>query len=181
MFAPSVLLFAWLAVDVTALPVREERSTAIWFEPQLRFHAFGTGRADVLGSDMSALPLGLEVGHRVGRVALVSLTLARLPIQDGAQTLGSAGVRVYLRPGLVAPYAAAVIGAVSKDVPDAGRTDTSPFVMLGPGLEVATRNGFSLTTDFLIGPENQGDGPDRSWTTSWHLSGFYRLGLGYRF
>ncbi len=180
MLAPIVLL-AWLATDTTALPVRERLATAIWFEPQLRFHALGTGRADALGADMSALPLGVEVGHRVGRSALVSVSLAELPIQDGAQTLASVGARVYLGAGTVAAYAAAVVGFVHEEIPDSTRTETNPFAMVGPGLEVAALNGLSLTTDFLVGPENRGDGPDRSWSTSWHLSGFFRLGLGFRF
>jgi hypothetical protein len=177
---PPLIVFAVLAADVPP-PVREDLATAVWVEPQLRFHALGTGRADAFGSDVSALPLGLEVGHRVARLAFVSVSLAHLPVNDGAQTLASAGVRVYWGAGTLAPYAAAVVGFVKEQIPDANRTDTNPFAMVGPGLELATRTGFSLTTDFAIGAENRGDGPERSWASSWHLSAFYRLGLGWRF
>ncbi|HVX93939.1 MAG TPA: hypothetical protein VHK47_03420 [Polyangia bacterium] len=180
MFVPGVLVaFALVSADLDRPPVREELATGAWFEPLLRFHAIGSGRADVLGSDASPLPLGIEVGHRVGP-AFVSVSLADLPI-DARQTLAAAGVRVYHGTGLAATYLAAQVGAIRERIREGSPLVVNPFAMLGPGLELALRGGFSATADFLIGAENRGDGPERSWTSSWHLSGLFRLGVGARF
>jgi hypothetical protein len=181
MVVGTLALVAWLAVDVPMDLVRTERPTAVWFEPQLRFHAFGSGRADVFGSDMSALPFGLEAGHQLGRAAFVSVAVARLPISDGGQSLVSVGGRWYLARSLISPYAIATVGVTHEDRDEGHDPTTNPFAMIGPGVEAAWRNGICLTTDFQIGPENLADGPSRSWSSSWHLSGFYRVGLGYRF
>jgi hypothetical protein len=181
MFIPAALLaFALVSADVDRPPVREELATGAWFEPLLRFHGIGSGRADVLGSDASTLPLGVEVGHRVGP-AFVSVALADLPIEEVRQTLAAAGVRVYHGTGPAAAYLAAQVGAIRERIREGSLFVVNPFAMLGPGLELATRGGFSATADFLIGAENRGDGPERSWTSSWHLSGLFRLGVGARF
>jgi hypothetical protein len=166
--------------EVQRLPVREERATGVWFEPLLRFHAIGSGRADILGSDASPLPLGLEVGRRVGP-AFVSVSLADLPVDEVRQTLAAVGVRVYHGTGPAATYLAAQVGAIRERIREGSPFTVNPFAMVGPGLELAMRGGFSATADFLIGAENRGDGPERSWTSSWHVSGLFRLGVGARF
>jgi hypothetical protein len=167
-------------VEVERRPVREEHPTAVWFEPLIRFHAFGSGRADAFGSDAMALPLGLEVGHRLGP-AFVTVSLADLPVDEVRQTMVAAGARVYHGTGPVASYLAAELGAIREQIREGSPFVLNPFAMLGPGLELALRGGFSVTTDFLIGAENRGDGPERSWTSSWHVSGLFRLGVGARF
>ena len=130
-------------------------------------------------AQQAADALGIEVGHRVGP-AFVSVSLADLPI-DARQTLAAAGVRVYHGTGLAATYLAAQVGAIRERIREGSPLVVNPFAMLGPGLELALRGGFSATADFLIGAENRGDGPERSWTSSWHLSGLFRLGVGARF
>jgi hypothetical protein len=188
MLVQSLTLLAWLAADdpIPAVPsippsptVRSGRPTAIWFEPQLRFHSFGTGRADLFGSDMSLLPLGLEIGRQLGRRALVSLTAAWLPISDGSQELIAATGRLYARDQSCTPYLGVALGLVRQN--GEVTSETNPFAMAGPGYEATLPNGVSLSADVLVGPEKRADDDDKTWASSWHLSAFTRVGVGYRF
>ena len=181
MLVDTLALLAWLTAEVPAEPVRAMRPAAVWLEPQLRFHAFGTGRADAFGSDASALPLGFEAGHQLGTSAFGSVAVGWLPISDGGQSLVSIAGRWYLSRSLVSPYVIGAVGVIHEDRVEGHDATTNPFAMVGPGVEAAWRNGLCLTTDLQVGPENRADGAERSWASSWHLSAFYRLGIGYRF
>jgi hypothetical protein len=77
-------------------------------------------------------------------------------------------------------HLAAEVGVLLVEVDDSGGlTHTDLFFAVGPGLELAQRNGLSVVTDLQLGPENTGDA--RSTHRTWNFSAWYRLGVGYRF
>jgi hypothetical protein len=172
-------VLAFVAEAQAPPPVRRpDRPFAVWVAPQITFHSFGSGRADIAGSDVGVLPLGLEAGWQVHGPLLISFGLARFPVANIQRTQATLGARWYLSDGLVAPYLAAEIGRMRQELDDTGgATADHSFAAAGAGVEVATTSGFSLTTDFELGPEYQSSYAGASW----HLSAWLRLGLGYRF
>jgi hypothetical protein len=189
MLAPTLALWAGLpstgnpsaeSSTVESSSLREQRPTAVWFQPQLRFHALGAGRADLAGSDMSALPLGLEVGRQLTPHLLVSATIAHLPNEEIRTTQVTGGARWYFARQTFAPYVAAELGLLDVEENDTGgRTHTDVFAVAGPGAELTLRNGLSLMTDLQLGPESTGSA--RGEPRVWNFSAWYRLGVGYRF
>jgi len=190
MFGPPVLLAALAAATPTAttvapsdaatVPVREERPFAIWVEPQLTAFAFGSGRADILGSDVGALPLGIELGGQIRRVFL-SLAIARLPVANIERDEVMLAGRFYLGKRAWAPYLAAAVGWMTEEIEESGgEHDSHLFAAAGIGQELALRNGISLTADLLLGPDFLKDRFSSSYDNV-NLSGWLRLGIGYRF
>lgn len=179
--APLLALLAALAgpsaPDTTP---RAQRPFAVWADPQLFFHGLGSNRAGFVGSDMSAFPLGIEVGRQLGDRVLLSASFAYRPWKQIEARMATLGGRWYLTTGLLAPYLAAELGWKREATDDTGgRTHDDLFAAAGPGVELALGSGLSFTTDLLLGPEDAGD--PRSSGRTWYLSAFYRVGLGYRF
>jgi hypothetical protein len=161
-------------------PVREERPFAIWLEPQLTAFSFGSGRADILGSDVGALPLGIELGGQIRRVFL-SLAIARLPIEHIERDEVMLAGRFYLGEWVWAPYLAAAVGWMTEEVEETGgQHDSHLFAAAGIGQELALRNGISVTADLLVGPDFLKDRFSSSYDDV-NLSGWLRVGIGYRF
>jgi len=177
---PVLVLLAALATEPAPESVREQRSFAVWTDPQLFFHGLGSGRADLAGSDISTYPLGIELGRQLGAHLLLSVGVSRVPFHDIEATQATLGGRWYFLTGTAAPYLGGEVGWKRETVDDTGgKTHSDLFAAVGPGVEVTFRSGFSLSTDLLLGPENHGD--VRSDARTWYLSAWYRIGLGYRF
>ncbi|HEY6475225.1 MAG TPA: hypothetical protein VI456_01515 [Polyangia bacterium] len=168
------------APDMAAIAVREDRRFAIWVEPQLTAFSLGSGRADLLGSDVGVLPLGIELGGQIGRVFL-SVALARLPVANVERDEVMLAGRFYLGERTWAPYLAAAVGWMTAEIDDSGgESESHRFAAAGVGEELALRNGFSLTGDLLLGPDFV-KGRFSSSYDNVNLSGWLRLGIGYRF
>jgi hypothetical protein len=168
------------APDTAAVAVREDRPFAIWVEPELTAFSLGSGRADLLGSDVGVLPLGIELGGQIRRVFL-SVALARLPVAYVERDQVMLAGRFYLGEKTWAPYLAAVFGWMTEGIDDSsGETEAHRFAAAGIGEELALRSGFSLTGDLLLGPDFV-KGRFSSSYDNVNLSGWLRLGIGYRF
>jgi len=166
--------------ETTAIGVRQERPFAVWFEPELIAFSFGSGRADLLGSDVGVLPLGIELGGQIRRVFL-SVALATLPVANIERDEVMLAGRFYLGEQSWAPYVAAAVGWMKAEIDDSGgQSETHRFAVAGVGQELALRNGISLTGDLLLGPDFV-KGRFSSSYDNLNLSGWLRLGVGYRF
>jgi hypothetical protein len=168
------------APDTAAVAVRQDRPFAVWVEPELTAFSLGSGRTDLFGSDMGVLPLGIELGGQIQRVFL-SLALARLPVPNVERDEVMLAGRFYLGEQTWAPYLAAAIGWMTAEIDDSGgETESHRFAAIGIGEELALQRGFSLTGDLLIGPDFV-KGRFSSSYDNVNLSGWLRLGIGYRF
>jgi hypothetical protein len=188
---PASILLLTLAADMpnatsvttphtAAVAVRLERPFAVWVEPELTAFSLGSGRADVLGSDLGVLPLGIELGGQIRRVFL-SLALARFPADYVQHDQVMLAGRFYLGERAWAPYAAAAVGWMTAHIDDSGgQSDLHRFAIAGIGEELALRDGFSLTGDLLLGPDFVKDRFSTSYDKV-NLNGWLRLGIGYRF
>jgi hypothetical protein len=190
MLGGSTLLISLLAAmptatsvataDRPAVAVRQDRSFAVWVEPELTAFSFGSGRADLLGSDVGVLPLGIELGGQIRRVFL-SLALARLPVANVERDEVMLAGRFYLGDQTWAPYVAAAVGWMTEGIDDSGgESQAHRFAAAGIGEELALQSGFSLTGDLLLGPDFV-KGRFSSSYDNVNLSGWLRLGIGYRF
>jgi len=149
--------------DAHYAPPRAHRPIAAWFEPQ--------------GASAGLLPLGIEAGVQIWRV-MIAGGAARLPLPNVGLTQFAAGARFYLGDQKWAPYLVAEIGRMTEEIDDTGgRTNSRRFGIAGAGFEVLWESGVSLTTDFMIGPEHVEGYVDPNW----RLSGWWRVGIGYRF
>jgi hypothetical protein len=192
MVGPTILLVtlavattpvaATASVPEAAAPVvRQERPFAVWVEPQLTALSLGSGRADLFGSDVGVLPLGIELGRQIAGRGFLSVALARFPAQNIARNEVMVAGRYYLGEQRLAPYVAAAVGWMSELIDDTGgREETHRFVVAGAGAELALPSGFSVIGDILLGPDFVDDERDPGHETT-HLSGWLRVGLGYRF
>jgi hypothetical protein len=168
------------ATDTPAVAVRADRPFAIWVEPQLTAFSLGSGRADLLGSDVGVLPLGIELGGQIRRVFL-SLALARLPVANVERDQVMLAGRFYLGEQAWAPYLVAAAGWMTVELDDTGgESESHRFAAFGIGEELALQSGFSLTGDLLLGPDFV-KGRFSSGYDNVNLSGWLRLGIGYRF
>ena len=168
------------ATDTPAVAVRADRPFAIWVEPQLTAFSLGSGRADLLGSDVGVLPLGVELGGQIRRVFL-SLALARLPVANVERDQVMLAGRFYLGEQSWAPYLVAAAGWMTVELDDTGgESESHRFAAFGIGEELALRSGFSVTGDLLLGPDFV-KGRFSSGYDNVNLSGWLRVGIGYRF
>jgi hypothetical protein len=164
----------------TIAAVRQERPFAVWAEPELIAFSLGSGRADLLGSDVGVLPLGIEFGGQIRRF-FFSLALASLPVANIEHDEVMLAGRFYLGEQTWAPYLAAALGWMKAEIDDSGgQSETHRFALAGLGEELALRWGLSLTGDVLLGPDLV-KGRFSSSYDNRNLSGWLRLGLGYRF
>ncbi len=171
---------AAVAPDTAAVAVREDRPFAVWVEPQLTAFSFGSGRADIFGSDVGVLPLGIELGGQIRHVFL-SLALARLPVANVERDQVMLAGRFYLGERTWAPYLAAALGWMTAQLDDSGgENESHRFAAAGIGEELALQGGFSLTGDLLLGPDFV-KGRFSSSYDNVNFSGWLRLGIGYRF
>jgi hypothetical protein len=181
MMESALVLASLFLLDGDSLTLREQRPTAVWFEPQFRANALqilllkapGAPGYYIAGSDV--FPLGVEVARQPWRRVMLSGAVAydRSSIYRALEFM--AGARRYLGDGALAPYLAAEAGILDA------RTHTDVFTVAGVGVELTLRNGFSLMTDVQLGPENSGSSETPPGPRVWHFSAWCRLGIGYRF
>ena len=165
----AVLLAAMVVAGDLAVPaVRQERPIAAWVAPEVTFGS----------AERGALPLGIEVAWQVHGPFCLTVGGAWLPAANVERTQLTLGARWYLTSGELAPYVAAEVGAARQGIDDTGgQVAEHRFGAAGIGIELATRSGFTLTTDLELGPDHVTDYS----TSAWRFAAWYRLGLGYRF
>jgi hypothetical protein len=169
MLLQAALLVATVVVsDAEAPAVRQERPVAAWFAPELAFKSDATG----------LLPLGLQVAWQIHGPFALTFGVAWLPAANVERRQATLGARWYLASGELAPYLSADVGAASQGIDETGgRVAQHRFAAAGLGVELATRSGFSLTSDLELGPDHVTDDS----TDAWRFTAWWRLGLGYRF
>jgi hypothetical protein len=154
--------------DAEAPAVRQERPVAAWIAPELTFDSLGTG----------VLPIGLQVAWQVHGPFALTFGAVWLPAANVERRQATLGARWYLAGGELAPYLSADVGAARQGIDDTGgQVRQHRFAAAGLGVELATRSGFSLTSDLELGPDHVTDYS----TDAWRLTAWWRLGLGYRF
>src|SRR3954452_20363376 len=138
MLGLSLWVVGFLAAMPTALPsaktvttpataavaVRTDRPFAVWLEPQLTALSLGSGRDNLLGSEVGVLPLGIELGGQIRRISL-SLALARLPVANIQRHEVMLTGRFYLGEQLWAPYLAAAVGWMTAEIDETGGQSAS--------------------------------------------------------